>query len=859
MKLSAINVPIFLFLGQPEAGKSCLIKAINPIIEEANITLDHGLPSCTLYIAKHAAYLKLPGDVLVLLSPEQQKQFFRMLHKKLPCLKKHLLFRYIITVWDIDDMLKRSDTSNRKHMDQLVQIIRIVTKTFGRAFKLQCLLNKADLIPGFIEYFGFRDKEFKEQLWGFSLEKHSEPALSREFNTLIQRLNQQVFWCLQQTDTPEKRYAVKGFPLRMEEVKIRLIPLLHYVLSQLITSSPAISLEKLCLVSCRQYPYIEGHRHSYTLINMTHFKEKHRIFFLKEGFKQMIMEHNNQSSRYTRIQYLGFTGLSIALIAAYTYCISQQFSSSMLELQQQQLQWQALTTNAADFDQAKKTLSAMDAFIARLEQQHNKKLLFNAQPTLIAYAKNSREHFFSAVWEPALAKHKAWFASLSPETRASLLLKTHIAEYPLSSLSISSAYTITAFSKIKDTVIPKLAQEALPSNTDPTSLIEHLRTTYVTSYAQTWEDLMLHAALPTTADTKTLGEQLSLLASPDSPLLGLLKQVYDNTHLPEIEAESSYLHNINQTLNATSSPEDNPLYQSFMAMRTLASTCNKTDSEAFALLLQSLQHDNPLRLASEHLPHPLNDWMLSLADQYNHELSQHVGHYINNRWQNMILKPFHDDFSTRYPFNKEARESVDLAQFTAFFKKNGTLDQFENKDFLPLLTQTDEGWSINLRIAQYLQVPHQVIEQLRSLATLQTTYFGEKETLAYAAFSAYVSKKPVTIKTVQLKIGESLFTLTSSEKIANAFSWPNSIDDLELIVLSSTHQQSETFTGSWAWFKLVDKYAVKREKSRIVLRIPLEQEQGNIEITLLLPHPETLNTHLFSDSSQTIPKEVLII
>lgn len=984
--------PIFLLLGQPESGKSTFIFSAEKVNSTQEFLLHSKLPKCIVYHCHQANWLRLPGEFLVQLDDQGKRLLCKALKKALQYFKNEITFSGVAVILDLYDMLTRSKFSNDNRLNQINQLLCALNYIYNKTFTVDFFLNKCDLVPGFIEFFGNRNKEFKEQDWGFSLHNISNGALTEEFNILIKKLNDQLLWRLRHETHIENLNAIKEFPIKIEQLKTRLTPLLTEHLGK-IQPLANIQLTGLHLISCRQFDILESSNNqsalSVKLIKPENYQNNrkqdnqlHKYFFIKNAY-QNIINHQNiivNKNTTTKLAYFSFILLCIMIISGSIIFLSHQLSENIkksnqisLKLQKisQQLSTQNNSLSSADNLISKtKELQTINYFVSELKQQKHSfpgsNLIFYKSNTHLDKANYLRDQFIKTQWLPAFSgclhdfieknlesnpektyialkiylmlggeKHNtinidyinqhlsqiisehtvlsaeqlpkiisqeqlpklkldqelvskacAYFSNMQAEQLAYVLLFSKIdfskqinlsqelaIQSPTSILkakninTISAIYTGSVFEQVLTFDIPSAAQEAIAGNQvlgeirrnnqgSTKELITKLKSQYISSYTDTWETALQQFSFTPSAQPEQLLQQLQLISSADSSLLKLLQVIKINTGFQLIEQQSSKLKKLNQLLVTSGDKNNNALYNSFIAMRQLSKSIdiiqhsNQPGLDAFSQLQTQLDRGkqnniglNSLMSASNSLPNPLRLWMINLSNHYYQLLAKQAGQYINQLWLKQIAKPFHKNFSSSYPFKKDAIDEVNILSFNHFFAKNGALDKFESKYILPLLSQDQHGWTVNLNIASTLQIPHEIMQQIQNFAKIQENYFGKTPDRASIEFSAFISTLPKDIKSVVITSRGRTTKLHDSLAQASNFTWPesNSNDKIIIDIISKDNEaKTIAFDGAWAWAKAIDKLSKssknKSDKTsntnKIILSLPSSVEHENVEITL---------------------------
>lgn len=143
-------------------------------------------------------------------------------------LKKHRRRRPIngaLVAISIADIMVQNEQQRSAHVHAIRQRIQELHKELGIRFPIYLLFTKCDLVAGFMEFFDDLGREDRAQVWGFTFpEGTSEDGsaaqhVGAEFDGLIQRLGERVYWRLNQERDTQRRALIQGFPAQMAGLK----------------------------------------------------------------------------------------------------------------------------------------------------------------------------------------------------------------------------------------------------------------------------------------------------------------------------------------------------------------------------------------------------------------------------------------------------------------------------------------------------------------------------------------------------------------------------------------------------------------------------------------------------------------
>jgi type VI secretion system protein ImpL len=106
------------------------------------------------------------------------------------------------------------------HARAIRRRIKEIYEQLGVRVPVYAVFTKADLIAGFTEFFDDLDRERRAQPWGVTFPLNKSEAgtaglFGREFDLLVERLNQRVLDRLQAERGPDRRVLIAGFPAQV--------------------------------------------------------------------------------------------------------------------------------------------------------------------------------------------------------------------------------------------------------------------------------------------------------------------------------------------------------------------------------------------------------------------------------------------------------------------------------------------------------------------------------------------------------------------------------------------------------------------------------------------------------------------
>jgi type VI secretion system protein ImpL len=134
----------------------------------------------------------------------------------------------------VPDLLEQTKSQSEEHAEALRARIQELHDGLGIRFPVYVLVTKADLLAGFMEFFGEHGREERAQVWGVSFpiaEKSAAqlPGLQDELALLETRLNERLVERLQQERDVSKRALIYNFPQQFSAFRKLLADFLEQV------------------------------------------------------------------------------------------------------------------------------------------------------------------------------------------------------------------------------------------------------------------------------------------------------------------------------------------------------------------------------------------------------------------------------------------------------------------------------------------------------------------------------------------------------------------------------------------------------------------------------------------------------
>ncbi len=226
------DLPWYVIIGPPGSGKTTALANSGlefPLADRLGSPAIHGLGgtrNCDWWFSDTAVLLDTAGRYVT--QDSQAEVDSTAWTGFLDLLKKYRPRRPIngvLVALSISDLMVRNEYERKFHVTAIKKRIHELYQHFGMRFPVYFLLTKCDLIAGFTEFFDDLGREERAQVWGmtFPLEEQTVGSavenIGREFEGLLQRINERLVGRLSQERDIRRRTLMYGFPQQLAAVK----------------------------------------------------------------------------------------------------------------------------------------------------------------------------------------------------------------------------------------------------------------------------------------------------------------------------------------------------------------------------------------------------------------------------------------------------------------------------------------------------------------------------------------------------------------------------------------------------------------------------------------------------------------
>lgn len=227
------QLPWYVFIGPPGSGKTTALLNSGlqfPLAEKLGndpIRGVGGTRNCDWWFTDQAVMIDTAGRYTTQDSDAQTDshewgEFLKQLRKYRP---RQPINGALVTV-SVSDLLQLSAAERERQAGAVRARVQELLATLDNDFPVYLLVTKADLLAGFMEFFGDLDREQREAVWGttfdYSPDAPKAPTLAdfeSRFDELARRIDELTLERLQNERDPQRRAAIHGFVHQLAAIR----------------------------------------------------------------------------------------------------------------------------------------------------------------------------------------------------------------------------------------------------------------------------------------------------------------------------------------------------------------------------------------------------------------------------------------------------------------------------------------------------------------------------------------------------------------------------------------------------------------------------------------------------------------
>ncbi|MET3577123.1 type VI secretion system protein ImpL [Mesorhizobium robiniae] len=228
------EIPWYIIIGPPGAGKTTALVNSGlkfPLAGSGDaqpVAGIGGTRSCDWWFTDEAVLIDTAGRYTTQDShAESDKKSWLTFLALLKRYRTRQPINGVILAISLADLISFDDQQLNAHIVEIRSRLRETYETLKVQFPVYLLFTKADLVSGFMDYFGGFDEPRRRKVWGATFQttdrnKNMVSEAPAEFEALARRLAEEVPDRLQEEADPVARIALFGFPAQFGALKGRI-------------------------------------------------------------------------------------------------------------------------------------------------------------------------------------------------------------------------------------------------------------------------------------------------------------------------------------------------------------------------------------------------------------------------------------------------------------------------------------------------------------------------------------------------------------------------------------------------------------------------------------------------------------
>jgi type VI secretion system protein ImpL len=241
-KSALYALPWYVIVGPPAAGKTTALEQSglafsSPVANAPKIKGTAGTRNCDWWFSQEAILLDTAGRFAT--DDDDREEWVAFL-ETIKRFRSERPLDGVIVALSTSDLAGSTDAQLDDLAAKLRSRIDEITERLEMVVPIYVMLTKADLVAGFVEFFGDLGKQQRGQPWGATFlmddERLADPAraIDTEFEVLVKALHARMVERLSREPMPEVRTRVLQFPVELQAMRA---PLAHFV-EQLVQVNP---------------------------------------------------------------------------------------------------------------------------------------------------------------------------------------------------------------------------------------------------------------------------------------------------------------------------------------------------------------------------------------------------------------------------------------------------------------------------------------------------------------------------------------------------------------------------------------------------------------------------------------------
>lgn len=369
-----------------------------------------------------------------------------------------------------------------------------------------------------------------------------------------------------------------------------------------------------------------------------------------------------------------------------------------------------------------------------------------------------------------------------------------------------------------------------PTPDELNAISQRVQNQYFSEYFSFWKNLVAKLEVKIVNSLQDASDQTAMVANMgNSPITEVIRVVHANTAISSrLSLKASDYSLPSDLAQLTSMVGDGNQYGSIAnQLSQQVSSLNidlsgvkgsvEVNREAFNAVVGYL---NNLKLRSlekvfslsRQLPRPAERWMKTIAQNVWRQLVDSGQTHLRQTWRVSVKRQCEANFEQRYPFWNNGKDDVSLDAFSDYFAYGGIEESF----FAENLTGLFDGKGIKSRHGYTLSLSANFVTNRNYARQIREFFFETSEYMPKATYEMIPEKLDARVANAELNLGNGVvYRYSHGPRFKQTYVWNGTSNDGVSITfedITGTQSQYQE-RGTWAWFRLLDKYALRDDKS----------------------------------------------
>ena len=355
-------------------------------------------------------------------------------------------------------------------------------------------------------------------------------------------------------------------------------------------------------------------------------------------------------------------------------------------------------------------------------------------------------------------------------------------------------------------------------------IIDITRKKYTERYIETWQNLLKQLSLHEFSSFEQGILLIDSLAHSHSPISQLLEQIHHNTYVTYGNLQtpiSIKFQHLNHYLSQY--PQSNlvdmraDLLQLEEQLGTIINGKN-INQAAFQLSTKRMQNTDPmdpinqLQQQANNAPEPFASWLNTITENSWQLILAHSKQYINGQWTSTVIPYYSQHINNYYPIAQNSNYEISLGDFNRFFGPDGLMDSFYNTYISPFIDYSAGPWHWKKINNHGLELSQSTLDQFQRGLLIKNLFYPNNQRDPDIKFVFKIISADPKISKIDLSLDDQFGYFTEQSQKPTQYHWPGKLamhSASMSIKTKDSQNYSDTETGLWSWFRLLDKAVLR--------------------------------------------------